>query len=348
MKTATEVAKMIGCEPAKDPWWRPLEIKFNQIKIEIVERVIIASSGPANRGTPETLENVLEEVVESSFFATFASVVQKAESETLFWEDTHKRAWLQRPSAEASSMAPDGVCFALRRPLGDLDSRLVVGINDNKRSRNGQFTLDDRGKLVRYLGIVMEHYQLDRAAIGGSLFDGQYAQCFLLSRLTAFGRGAWKLECSTVMDCSTKNGAQLFAGFLCSKVAMGWPLSDIPACCGKFLGSGSIGHVYQHKTAQAVVKISRTDSFFWLKKERDNLKALHGLQGNPGLIQLSELDEGGDSPRLILTPLLHPICPWRLSPPVNLEQLACLVEGPVQALHTRGFVHCDLRPENIM
>jgi serine/threonine protein kinase len=28
--------------------------------------------------------------------------------------------------------------------------------------------------------------------------------------------------------------------------------------------------------------------------------------------------------------------------------LAILAEGPVKNLHDAGFVHCDLRPENIM
>jgi hypothetical protein len=233
------------------------------------------------------------------------------------------------------------------RPEGDLDARYVIGINDNKASRaHGAFSNDDRGKLLRYLGIVMEHYQKDRISIGGSLYDGQYAQCFLLNRLPAFGNYAWKLECSTVIDCATEDGAQLFAGFLCSKRAMGWVLHDIPEYCRKFLGSGSIGHVFAHKTENAVVKIPRTDSIFWLVQERKALVLLNTL---PGIIHLSNLDEGGDSPLLILTPLLHTLCPWRRTPPINLEQLALLIDGPVKALHeTFRYVHCDLRPENIM
>ena len=344
-KSATEVAKSVGCEVTTSPWWPSLKLKFNHVLTKGNGKNTIYSAGAANQNTPKTYESASEELVENTFFCTFSNLAAKAEAENVYWQDTHARKWLKRPHMDASLFAPDGVCFAVR-PEGDLDARYVIGINDNKASRDhGAFSNDDRGKLLRYLGIVMEHYQKDRISIGGSLYDGQYAQCFLLNRLPAFGHHVWKLECSTVMDCATQVGAQLFAGFLCSKRAMGWVLQDIPEYCGKFLGSGSIGYVFAHKTENAVVKISRTESIFWLVQERKALVLLNTL---PGIIHLSERDAGGDSP-LILTPLLQAICPWHRTPPIDLQQLARLIDGPVKALHEKfNYVHCDLRPENIM
>lgn len=339
MKTATELSKIVGCEPMQTPWWSPIEIKFNTVHLGIV--------GKADRKTPSILEKVLEGQVEKRFFGTFKNVVHFAGLKSLFWVDTHNNFWLKRPSSGASLLAPDGVCFS-QNPLGNFDARNVIGFNDNKASRNGIFTHDDRGKLIRYLAIIMEHYQKQRFEIGGSLFDGRFAQCFRLKRLKNIGPRSWKLECSTVMDCKYEVGAQLFAGFLCSKAAMGWFNDNLLDTCGDFLGSGSIGHVYKYKNdINCVVKVSRPECYYWLQKERENFLLLVDMQVNmEGLIQLSEHDSR-DEKFLILTPILDPVCPWRHIP-LNIEHLVQLVESTLLNIHNGGFVHCDLRPDNFM
>jgi hypothetical protein len=340
MKTATELAKMVGHEPNADPWWEPIsDIKFNN------------ADGAANRKTPLTMGHMQsdnetktkEEHVEATFFNVFGSVFCKAAEGGSHWLDTHKKFYLRRPTATASGLAPDATSFDRLQP-GEPDPRLIVGIHDNKIPRLGKFTHDDRGKLIRYLGIVMEHYQDDRKEIGGSLFDGQYAQCFRLERRN---NGGWLLHSSTVFDCQNELPAKLFAGFLCSKQANGWRTDGVPAFCGSLLGVGSIGRVFAHNSHPAVVKVARLSGSSWLMKERSNLREMqeNGVDSQ-GRIRLSDLDTD-DAGFLILEPPLE-LMSWPSRLHADLSRVAELVEGPVKALHDKGWVHCDLRPDNIM
>lgn len=348
MKTATELAKTVGCEPASDPWWAPLSnIKFNSQK-----EGARGAPGAAKRKTPLTMgpkqddgkSKTTEEHVEAAFFSMFASVFENARDNGLFWLDTHKSFYLKRPTTEASALAPDGTGFS-QKQTGSPDPRLIVGIHDNKTPRSGEFTNDDRGKLIRYLGIIMEHYQKERMEIGGSLFDGQYAQCFRLERRS--GRG-WVLHCSRVLDCATELGATLFAGFLNSKQAHGWHIQAVPTFCADLLGVGTIGAVFAHnRDSTVVVKVPRVKGSAWFKRERDNLKAMdaEGVD-RKSRVYISNQDTN-DGSHLILEPRLQPTS-WPARLHADLSRVADLVEGPVKALHDKGWVHCDLRPDNIM
>ena len=228
---------------------------------------------------------------------------------------------------------------------GPPDPRLIVGIHDNKVPREGKFNNDDRGKLIRYLGIVLEHYQQERKEIGGSLFDGQYAQCFRLER----GRGrCWKLHCSKVMNCAFEDDAKLSAGFMSSKQAHGWYIGAVPSFCGKLLGAGSIGAVFAHKDYdKAVVKVPRVSGSLWFKKERSNLQCLatEGVDAR-GRVRISDRDTNDDG-YLILEPPLQPMS-WPIRLHADLSRVADLVEGPITNIHDKGWVHGDLRPDNIM
>jgi hypothetical protein len=346
MKTATELSKEVGCEPVSDPWWTPVvSIKFNSLTKE-------GKSGAANRKTPLTMETTQadgetetkEAHVEAVFFPTFANVVLNAEKSGLFWLDTHKEYYLKRPTAGASGLAPDGTGFS-RKPTGTPDPRMIVGIHDNKIPRGGKFTPDDRGKLIKYLAIVMEHYQTERKEIGGSLFDGRYAQCFRLERR---GRRGFILHRSRALDCSKELGAKQFAGFLSSKQAHGWYNGATPKFCGDLLGVGTIGAVFAHNERDTiVVKVPRIQGSKWFKRERDNLKAMDSDGVNrQGRVYISSHDTDDDS-YLVLEPRLQPTS-WPAPLHADLSRIADLVKGPLKALHDKGWVHCDLRPDNIM
>jgi serine/threonine protein kinase len=85
-----------------------------------------------------------------------------------------------------------------------------------------------------------------------------------------------------------------------------------------------------------------------LQHERKNLLVIAERKVDAaGMVQLSALDSGSPT-QLVLEPLLLPVCPWPARGRVDLEKLALLAEGPLKNLHDAGFVHCDLRPENIM
>jgi hypothetical protein len=333
------VSKFVGCEPPEKPWWQPADIKFNSK----------AAGSSASRKVPVTVEDVNEAAVEDAFFRTFKNALLSADvvARGVHWFDGHSTHWLRRPSSDASLLAPDGVCFD--RPVVGMnpDARHIIGINDNKMSRNGKFSHDDRGKILNYLGIIMEHYQKDRHEIGASLFDGRYAQCFRLERSSHFRN--WRLHCSTVMDCSVQADAQLFAGFLRSKSAFGWTEGDVPSECGLLLGVGSVGRVFMHSSHQGcVVKVARQGDNNYLRVERNNLLAIKDAGVDMrNMVHLSKHDSN-DPGFIVLAPVFDSVCPWPSKGRINLDSLADFVIGPIKALHRAGFVHCDLRPENIM
>jgi len=84
-------------------------------------------------------------------------------------------------------------------------------------------------------------------------------------------------------------------------------------------------------------------SRFNLSKERSVLKR---IEGRSGILRLHEEDKDDDPCCLLLTPKLEAF--------VNLKQLLPLLvtlideQGQLLQLHTLGFVHCDVRPPNIM
>jgi hypothetical protein len=285
-----------------------------------------------------------ESVVEKDFFSNFENIFKMAPAGACWW-DGHNRPWLRRPSNDSTPKAPDWVFSAATIVGNNLPNpQLVIGFNDNKGSRSGAFSNEDKGKLIRDLATVVEYHQKTRRDIGGSLFDGRYAQCFLLKKNV---HGGFELDQSPVMDCNTDNEAAQFASFLTSPRAYGWYMNDIPAISGDLIGSGSIGLVFKNKNGDGVVKFCKTGGNLWFQKERENLLALKSLP-----LTVCMLRQRDDSPTTGVYMLLSPLCtsslyPWRYDAN-NLELIATLVKDTLKPIHEAGFAHCDLRPENIL
>lgn len=327
--------------------WRQVEwrdVKFNVAVLDMDGRY---QRGAASRQTPITVEDAKEDVVEDLFFATFyaALMSEDAIQKGFHWWDGHATKWLRRPSDDASKLAPDGVCSEKVIPGDTTPSPSSVKmINDNKRSQGGKFELDDIGKLIHYLAIIMDHYLQDRKEIGGSLYDGKYAQCFRLERSSDYRR--WRLYCSPVMDCSERSGALLFMGFLLSDDACGWSERRVPAICGEFIASGSVGRVFKHREDDnQVVKVCRDAHTEYLHREADTLRQLSSMAIDCSRMVSVVKQEPS---YLVLSPRYDPICPWPGGGLVNIASVTGLMLGPLKALHDGGFVHCDVRPDNIM
>jgi hypothetical protein len=141
-----------------DVWFPSYECKFNKVTKTIVTKDVKGKSkevttfkrGAAKMSTPYVQTEVGEDDVQHAWLPSFQRVIDVAVGNGIHWRDVHATKWLLRPSEEqGNASAPDGIAQA-RAIAGKPDASLVIGVHDNKLSRGGNFTDDDRGKLFQY------------------------------------------------------------------------------------------------------------------------------------------------------------------------------------------------------
>jgi hypothetical protein len=342
-------------------WFVAKDMKFNLVKVEEVK----SDKGKAKTkrftsGDARSLEmftqartvkddkkiDVSEDCVQAAWLPSHRKIFEVAAVEGVHWRDLHDRNWLSFPGLEKNAEAPDGVAEE-RSSTGTPDPRTVRAFVDNKRSRRGEFSDDDRGKLFRYCTIVLEHYQPFRHFMGAALFDGQFAQCFRVIR----GDNKFLVEDGRVLNLSKQGDAQLYAGFLCSRNAQGCNIVHVAGAeLGSVLGGGGTGIVYKLKQFDnGVVKVPFDHTVDIVHHERTVYLALAAKQVfSPGLSRLMPGTEDSKEPWLILQGYFSRLI---VEAPFDITKLCSLIDredAPLRALHTGGFLHCDVRPDNIL
>jgi lipoate-protein ligase A len=333
-----------------DVWFLSYGGKFNRVTTKIETKnvngkdkeVRTFESGMANLSHAFTQTQVSEDDVQNAWLPSFQRVIEVAKDKKIHWFDGHATKWLLRPSEErGNATAPDGIAQA-RAVNGTPDASVVIGVHDNKLSRDGKFTDDDRGKLFQYCLVLLEFHQPSRVFIGASLFDGKFAQCFKICR---DGVQYTSEECR-VLDLSVAADARLYAGFMTSSRAMGWNLSDLAPCAGKCIGRGGTSVVFEHKNnSNCVVKVPLMEQSQLLTHERSMLNRIGRISDR--LVHVVPPESDNES-WLVLTPRFSRI---ELSAPFDITLFCSLIDAadsPLRALHSAGFHHCDLRPDNFM
>jgi hypothetical protein len=339
-----------------DPWFLPIDIKFNKVIYSVDDTITNEeekkklahktwTKGPARNSKFYTQDDVNEKHVQRAWVPSFGSVIDAAKKNKVHWFDGHDVFWLKRPGDDDNNAAaPDGVAQA-RSVAGKPDPQLIIGVHDNKASRRGRFTDDDRGKLYQYALTLLQFHQPSRVFIGESLFDGRYAQCFKIVRAGA----VYEIYCSRVLDLGNEEDSSdtlLYAGFLTSPTAMGWDLSSLSPDAGDFVAHGGTSMVFGHKTEEdCVLKIFFPSMSYLCEKEAHVLITIAQTGTSPGLVRLKGESEHGV---LVLTPLFPKLA---TKTPFNAGSFSTLIrdrDSPLRLVHRAGFFHCDIRPPNIM
>jgi hypothetical protein len=334
-----------------EPWFQEAKVKFNDVTVIDVEPIGDAKAktkqfvaGNANKAcvftqTAAEISKVSEDDVQKAWTPSFQHVMGVAQKNSVYWIDGHASKWLKRPTDEDET-APDGIAHA-RAVSGKPDPALIVGVHDNKCSRGGNFTNDDRGKLFQYCLVLLQFYQPARIFIGASLFDGCFAQCFKVCR-----DGAYTTEATRVLDLRVAADARLYAGFMTSSRAMGWNIGKIAPCAGEYLGRGGTSVVFAHlDNTDYVVKVPLAEQSHLLERERNMLLRIGTISSR--LVHIVEA-ECKEKDWLVLSPRFSRL---KIFAPFDITLFCSLIgdkSSPLRALHIAGYVHCDLRPDNIM
>jgi hypothetical protein len=337
-----------------EPWFQEANVKFNDVKVIDVKPNDGATAkakqfvaGNATRACVFTQKatkrnKVSEDNVQNAWLPSFQHIIEGAKKNDIHWVDGHATKWLKRPTDDdENATAPDAIAHA-RAVAGKPDAALVVGVHDNKCSRGGDFTNDDRGKLFQYCLVLLQFYQPSRIFIGASLFDGCFAQCFKVCRDGI----KYTSEATRVLDLRVAADARLYAGFMTSSRAMGWNLGEIAPCADEYLGRGATSVVFAHRdNAEYVVKVPLAEQSHLLERERALLLYIGIISSR--LVQIVEA-ECKEKEWLVLTPRFSRL---PISAPFDITLFCSLIDdvsSPLRALHTAGFTYCDLRPDNIM
>jgi len=319
-----------------DHWFRAHhELRFNAMS----QGSGCFTAGPANRSSFFTQDDVKEDSVQAAWKPTFLHVIELAKQNNVFWADTHDRPWLNQPAADdRNKKAPDAVALANDgHPAPDL----VIAFHDNKASCGGKFSREDQGKLFVYCVLVQEYYQRTRPFLPCSLFDGRYAQCFKVVRSRNPALHPFYVDRSPVLDLSKHADAQLYAAFLMDRASSGFNLEKLHPCAGTVIGRGATSLVFTHKQHDdCVIKVAYAS---W--DHSNERRILRELAGAGGMLRLHPDDDADDKACLLLTPKLERLERRRL---VSLLGTLIDRDGHLRQLHARGFVHCDVRPPNVM
>ena len=263
----------------------------------------------------------------------------------IHWWDGHGTFWLKQPQDDDSNRkAPDGVAVADRAVIGRPDPYLVLALSDNKRSRNGNFTNDDKGSLFAYCVTLLQFYQTSRHCMPCSLFDGRYAQCFLVSR-SELSKTPYIAKFTRVFDLSSKEDMLFYGGFLSHRDSMWYNLSALHTHVRDCIGYGASGLVFSHiGDPCCIIKIPYVSSVELVEYERSVYKT---LTASPGLCCIHPEDDDRNGCLL----LRHKFERLSISFGFDVTILCSLIDredAPLRALHAQGWVHCDIRPENMM
>jgi hypothetical protein len=309
-----------------EPWFKPLRANLSKFNYS---------------------SDVLEASVQSNWQDVFKKLHASAASNGVHWWDGHKTFWLKQPHGDDSNRkAPDGVAVADRPVTGRYpDHHLVLAITDNKCSRHGKFTNDDKGKLFEYCVTLLQFYQTLRHCMPCSLFDGRYAQCFLVSR-SELRKTPYIANFTRVFDLSMQEDMLLYGGFLSDRDSMWYNISKLHTNVGDCIGYGASGLVFSHiGDPCCVIKIPYTSSLELVEYEREVYKTL--ITSSPGLSCIHPEDD--DQNHFLL--LRNKFERLNISFGFDVSILCSLIDrkdAPLCVLHAQGWVHCDIRPENIM
>jgi hypothetical protein len=343
--TASQLAKtMAGVQI--EPWFAAVgNIKFDEVSVS--ENAAggagdqVFTTANRTKQTFFTQDGVKEKPVQAAWSATFSRVCEIAAANGVNWWDGHATFWLKQPSDDGSHQtAPDAVAVENRPVSGTPDPHLVLAFSDNKDSCSGRFTEGDKGTLFKYCVATLQFYQPQRPFMPCSLFDGQYAQCFKVVRTNLIDQ-PYVGNHTRVLNLSQRHDSLLYAGFLSDHAAMAFNLSNLHNDADICIGSGATGLVFSDKTdTTAVIKIPFSNSNLQIERN-----VYSSLPSSPGLPHLHSKDIAGTD-CLVLQPKFE-----RMGYSINVSPLCSLIDtedAPLRVLHKNGWLHCDLRPENIM
>jgi uncharacterized membrane protein YgcG len=281
-----------------------------------------------------------EEHIQGMWANAMGPVIAMGKRLGVFVKDTHVNKYLKRRTG-VNSRAPDAT-IATRAWDVEPCFADILGLSDNKAATTaGKFSQKHVGGVVCY-GIILFHRQPWRKTIPLSLFDGRWALCMNLSRLSG---GMHHLLRAETIDTSKAAGAALFGSFLLDTAKSGHIPFRRPQTTGMLLGCGKSGAVFQHANGTCVVKVFHT---------KDNAvreaEILHALTKHASQLRVAEAFDPKWPQCLVLTPTFRAFPTWDRFDSQLAGFLRSLVDGDghLRRLHKQNFVHCDLRPPNIM
>ena len=327
-----------------EPWFEAATCRFNAVTEEADGSF---TAGDARQGTLFVQSGVKETSVQASWSSRFKNVIHLAATQDLNWWDGHSVRWLKRDQSDMHVLAPDAIAFVgnLPRSIPDYkEATRVAAIIDNKCSMQGKFNNEQKGHLFIYCETVLEFHQVSRPFLPCALFDGQFAQCYKVRR-SPDRAYPFRADYTRVLDVAIAEDAALFAGFMTDRSAMEFHLEDQHPRAGEVVGFGATAVVFAHQDrADVVIKVPYRDQRFILSHERQVYVELANHQST-GLARLVAQPAGMQN-CLVMEPKFSP-----LGKRVDSRLLCSLIDrpdAPVRILHSAQFVHCDLRPSNLM
>ncbi len=143
-------------------------------------------------------------------------------------------------------------------------------------------------------------------------------------------------------------GYQIFIGLLCAPLHhigfMEYVIEGVTI--NEFLGLGGQSMVFSGEYAgkRIVVKVYKREED--CNAELNALKALSDVGHIPKLVVETPVETNCGSPVLLVSPVGIAVQPNRNGVVVNGSHIANLIEV-VKTAHSRGIVHCDIKPDNI-
>eukprot|EP00466_Bigelowiella_natans_P005369 jgi/Bigna1/136887/aug1.36_g11595 len=216
--------------------------------------------------------------------------------------------------------------------------RFIVGPIILSETKNGCFSEKQMAKVFQDV-LTIHHNAIHRRRFGAMLWDGQYGQCL---EIAPAPRG-FKCIRSPVLDSTKSTDRQLLVGFLSSSETWGWNTykSVEKLGCKEPFGIGISAIVFEHIHSDGIVKVQFHGWEHSIHEEREILRQLENMKSDL-IPNLSEYDEDG-SDHLVMHPIRYPTREI-----IPLSHVAALVIGCLKELHQEGYVHYDLKPENLM